>query len=81
LRWYAHGLINSLTALRVPIYAINTDQGETDIEMVRKYAPSFKVRVIEGVGHVMMPEAPERFNTALREIMAEWTVSAIYQAN
>ncbi len=72
LRWYGNGLLDGLRALRVPIYAINSDHTATNIDMFRKYAPSFKLTIIEGVGHVMMPEAPKKFNTALREIMAEW---------
>ncbi len=37
--------------------------------IARKYTNSFDVRIIEGVGHAIMLDAPDEFNIVLEEII------------
>ncbi|MEM6809240.1 MAG: alpha/beta hydrolase [Pseudomonadota bacterium] len=57
----------------VPVRAINAAAGgmtpPTRIEANRQYA-DFDATILDGVGHFLQLEAPERFNAALRETLA-----------
>ena len=68
-RWRSNTLLHTLEALQAPLFSINSDRFETNVDMARKYAPSFSVRLVEGVGHGVMIEAPERFNDVLSDIL------------
>jgi pimeloyl-ACP methyl ester carboxylesterase len=54
-----------LPAIRVPVYAINSDMLPTDAARIRKSLPDFTLDVLEHSGHFLMLEAPERFNPLL----------------
>lgn len=57
----------TLTTLEVPVIAINADHGApTDELRIRAIVPTFRARVLTGVGHFLMMEDPARFNAALR---------------
>lgn len=55
-----------------PIRCINSDMVPTDVEASRLHAASFDVEVISGVGHFVMLEDPETFNSILAEILGEY---------
>jgi pimeloyl-ACP methyl ester carboxylesterase len=55
----------------VPIVAINSDEDPTNVPAFRKYIPSYNVRILPGVKHVLMWEAPEKFNRLLEESIQE----------
>lgn len=57
----------ALQRIRVPIRCINSDKYVTKTEVARKYAPSFDVVLMSGVGHFPMMEKPEQFNKLLTE--------------
>lgn len=59
-----------LSAVKVPIHAINSDLNPTSLEVNRKYAPQFDVRIMKGASHYPMIEDPARFNALLAEILA-----------
>jgi pimeloyl-ACP methyl ester carboxylesterase len=61
----------ALRQVRKPIYCINSDMGVTNVEAGRRYAASFEVRLMSGVGHFVMLEDPEVFNQLLTEIIDE----------
>lgn len=69
--WRSHDLTGALTRLQVPIVCINSGRRVTEVEIARRYAPAFDVKVIDGVNHAIMLEAPERFNTTLQEVLEE----------
>jgi pimeloyl-ACP methyl ester carboxylesterase len=71
MAWRSHELTGALSRLRVPIVCINSGRRPTEVEIARKYALSFDVKVIEGVNHAIMIEAPEEFNSTLHEILDE----------
>ncbi len=59
----------ALKGLDVPIYCINADFWPTNVEGNRKYAFSFDLSLMPGVGHFVMLEDPARFNQLLEEII------------
>ena len=64
-------LIKALKGLDVPIRCINSDRRSTDVPAARKHAASFDLKIVKGVGHFVMLEAPEEFNTLLAETIEE----------
>lgn len=69
--WRSHELTGALSRLEVPIVCINSARRPTDVEVAKKYAPSFEVEVIDDVGHAIMLEAPQRFNSTLAQVLDE----------
>lgn len=55
----------------VPVRAISSDLQPTDIEANRRHFPDFSVRLLKGLGHYPMLEAPAAFDAALEEVLAE----------
>lgn len=68
-RWRRDRLLKLLESIQIPITCINSDRQATDAEMAKKYAPSFTVEIVHGVGHAVMVEAPEEFNSLLKGIV------------
>ncbi len=71
-RWENEDCIESLKKTQAPIISINSDQEPTNVEAFRKYVPSFKVKIIPDVGHLVMWDAPEEFNRLLEESIQEF---------
>lgn len=65
-------LTRALQQVRAPIRCINSDRNPTDVEAGRRYASSFEVALMSGVGHFVMLEDPETFNRLLDEAVAEF---------
>ena len=59
---FGYPAADKLRLLKIPIRCINADLYPTNVEANRKLAPQFDVRIIEGVGHWPMFEAPDKFN-------------------
>lgn len=60
---YAHEIPGALAELRLPVIAINADNGPTDVASLAKHG--VKSVVMPGVGHFLMLEDPERFDALL----------------
>ena len=60
----------------MPVVSINSDIEPTNVEAFRKYVPTYKARIITGVGHVLMWDAPEEFNRLLEESIQEFVPGA-----
>lgn len=71
-RWSNEDCIESLKKINAPIISINSDQEQTNVEAFRKCVPSFKVRIIPDVGHLVMWDDPEDFNRLLEESIQEF---------
>jgi sigma-B regulation protein RsbQ len=54
----------------VPVVAINATRVPTAVDVNRKYAPSFEVILMEGVGHYPQVERPAEFQANLRRALA-----------
>lgn len=62
-----------LHELRIPITAINPKEPETDVESMRR--EGVEVALMEGVGHYLMMENPERFNELfVQAVNRLWTL-------
>lgn len=72
--------LNDLTSIvkevRAPITCINSDVEPTKTEVNRRYAPGFKAKIMSGVGHFNMIEAPDLFNNLLEETVKEYERNA-----
>jgi len=70
--WLNNDLIRVLREVKAPITCINSDVYPTKVEINQRYAPSFKAKIMSGVGHFNMIEAPEIFNSMLEETVKEY---------
>jgi pimeloyl-ACP methyl ester carboxylesterase len=61
----------ALKEVLAPIYCINSDMRPTNVEAGRRYARSFEVKFMSGVGHFLMLEDAEAFNRLLAETIAQ----------
>ncbi len=59
-----------LSAIHVPVYAINSDLLPTDAARIRKSLPNFTLDVLDHSGHFLMLETPARFNPLLLKDLA-----------
>jgi len=59
----------ALREVGVPVWAINATLFPTEVEINRKYAPSFQVILMEGVGHYPQVERPSEFQENLRRVL------------
>jgi pimeloyl-ACP methyl ester carboxylesterase len=59
----------SLEKIKAPIYCINRESTQLNIEAVKRHAPAFKLTLMPGVGHFVMMEQPEMFNRLLKTIV------------
>jgi len=71
-RWKNDDCTGSLAEMNSPIIAINSDQEITKADVFRKYAPNFKAKIIPDVGHVVMWDAPDTFNSLLAESIQDF---------
>lgn len=62
---------NAFKDISVPVYSINADFWPTNLEINEKLVPSFKVKLMPGIGHFVMLEDPQKFNKYLEEIIEE----------
>jgi len=67
IRWQNNNRTEELLKLQVPVLAINSERMPTNTEAFKKYVPSFKADIVPGVGHVIMWDAPEKFNSLLEK--------------
>jgi pimeloyl-ACP methyl ester carboxylesterase len=71
-RWQNEDCIESLKKIRVPIISISSDMEPTNVEAFRKYVPSYELKIIPDVAHVVMWDNPEEFNRLLEESIQEF---------
>jgi pimeloyl-ACP methyl ester carboxylesterase len=63
----------ALKEIRLPIYSINSDKYPVNIEAGKKYAATFNVKMMHGVGHFIQLENAKTFNQLLEECVEELT--------
>jgi pimeloyl-ACP methyl ester carboxylesterase len=64
-------ILAALPHIAAPIVAINPDIGPTDVDSMRRHG--VEPIVLEGVGHFLMIEAPDRFNSVLAATLASFS--------
>lgn len=71
MRWFREESTEAISEIQAPIVAINSDSQPTNVEALRKYAPSFRAKVITDTGHLVMWDAADEFNRLLEETIQE----------
>jgi len=66
---YAKEIPGALAELKLPVIAINADNGPTDVESLAQHG--VKAIVMPGVGHFLMLEDPKRFDEVLASAIKE----------
>ncbi len=69
-------IIQVLQEVQAPITCINSDWYPTDVEANQSYVPSFKAKIMSGLGHFVMMEDPETFNRLLERTIQEFVQMA-----
>jgi kynurenine formamidase/pimeloyl-ACP methyl ester carboxylesterase len=69
----------AMRAAGVPIWAINATRFPTAVETNRKYARSFDVILMEGVGHYPQVERPQEFQQHLRRVIQSLNVRSLHE--
>jgi pimeloyl-ACP methyl ester carboxylesterase len=71
-KWINEDCMQTLKLIKAPVIAINSDSEPTNIDAFRKHVPSFKAKIIPGVGHVVFWDAPDEFNKLLEESIQDF---------
>ncbi|MHC4740863.1 MAG: alpha/beta fold hydrolase [Planctomycetota bacterium] len=66
-----YDLKSAAQKMETPIYSISADLWPVNLDANKKYAKTFKLKLMPGVGHFVMLEDPERFNKLLEQIIEE----------
>lgn len=64
-------VIPLLSGVDVPLWCLNADFWPSAPEINRKYLKSYNLRIIPGLGHFLMLEAPDEFNRQLEDIIQQ----------
>ncbi len=59
-----------LAGAKAPVWSLNADLWPSAPEINQKYAPTYQMRIISGVGHFLMLEKPADFNAQLNDIVS-----------
>jgi pimeloyl-ACP methyl ester carboxylesterase len=70
--WLNENCTESLSQLKVPVIAINSDMEPTNVEAIRKYVPGFQAKIMTNVAHLLFWDNPEEFNRLLEESIQEF---------
>lgn len=65
-------LIQALQKVRAPLVFINSDLQPTAEEINKRYPPYSNAKIVRGVGHFVMLEAPDTFNRFLESSIEEF---------
>ena len=68
---YSRQMPHTLEEIKLPVIALNSDNSPTDVESMKHYG--VQVMIMEGVGHFMMMEDPDRFNRLLKTAIDKLT--------
>ncbi|MDU8885761.1 alpha/beta hydrolase [Yeosuana sp. MJ-SS3] len=72
IKWQNEHCIHSVKTVKAPIISINSDLQPTNVEAFRKYVPTFKAKIVEDVGHLIMWDDTEEFNRLLEESIQDF---------
>jgi pimeloyl-ACP methyl ester carboxylesterase len=68
---FSYHAFEALKDMNAPIISINCDRYLLNVEETRKHTKSFEVKMMNGVGHFVMLEDPQKFNKLLQESIDE----------
>ncbi len=70
---FGYHAFKALKDMNAPIISINCDRYPLNVEETRKHTKSFEVKMMNGAGHFVMLEDPEKFNMLFQEAIDELT--------
>jgi pimeloyl-ACP methyl ester carboxylesterase len=68
---YGHEVTTLLQGLDIPVIVINSDLGSTEVESMKR--DGVEVHIIQGVGHFLILEDPDAFNSLLTNVIKSLT--------
>lgn len=71
-KWMSDMQPEDLKNIKAPICCINSDQRIPNVDLVKQYSQKFDAKIINGIGHWVMWEAPDEFNSVLEETIQEF---------
>jgi pimeloyl-ACP methyl ester carboxylesterase len=79
--YWLNDIVHVVKETKAPITCINSDKYPSNPEGNRKFNPSYKLKIMTGIGHFIMLEEPETFNRLLKEIVQEFVLPHTRTAN
>lgn len=79
--YWLNDIVQVVKETKAPITCINSDKYPSNLEGNKKYNPSYKLKIMTGVGHFVMLEDPENFNCLLEETVQEFVLTPTQTAN
>ena len=67
--FFSYEMGPALAAVEVPVRYVNAPTYPTNAEVNRTFQPDFDGVIMEGVGHFLMMEEPEKFNQLLTQVV------------
>jgi len=67
--------IPTLEKLNLPLISINCDMYPVSIEENKKHVKNYRVKFMKGVGHFLMIENPDKFNSLLKTSITELSIN------
>ena len=64
----------AMRKVEAPIRSVNADLYPTQVEVNRRYSPTYDAVIMEGVGHFLMLERPDELNRLLTDIVKKLMV-------
>lgn len=72
MQWGNADCIPALKELKAPLIAINSDMKPTNSAAFNSYVPSYKLKTMTDVGHLVFWDNPDEFNRLLEESIQEF---------
>jgi pimeloyl-ACP methyl ester carboxylesterase len=79
--YWMYNIVQAFRETKAPITAINSDKYPSNPEGNKKINPSYKLKIMTGVGHFVMLEDPETFNRLLEETIQEFLLALTTPTN
>jgi pimeloyl-ACP methyl ester carboxylesterase len=79
--YWQYNVAQAFRETKAPITCINSDMWPSNPEGNKRINPSFKLKIMAGLGHFIMLEDPETFNRLLEETVQEFLLASASIAN
>ena len=79
--YWLYNVVQAFRETKAPITCINSDMYPSNPEGNKRINPSYKLKIMTGVGHFVMLEDPEVFNRLLEETVQEFLLALNSTAN
>jgi len=70
--WYEEDFDQAVAEISAPLHCISSDLWPTNVEVNKRYFPTFDVSLMPGRGHFIHMEDPETFNRLLDEVVEKF---------